>query len=146
MDEAVKATVGAKDIQLIDWMILEYSAKPIDSADVPGDGAVTVESEVTKHTDNLYLLKLAIGILPPSEDQKSFEYRCRAEAKFVALDGSEKDDHEARIHIATDGATELYTLVKGYVFMMTGNTETDPITLPSIAIVPGGGDEPAGED
>ena len=145
MEKQVKAMVKSKGIQLIDWMILEYSARPIDGADVPDDGAVTVESEVEKHTDNLYLLKLTIGILPP-EDQKNFEYRCRAEAKFVVSDSYEKDDHEVRSHIATDGTTELYTLIKSYVFMMTGNTETGPITLPSIAIVPEDDDEPIGED
>lgn len=135
MDKDIDVVIEGKDIQLYDWMILEYSAIPRSRSGMEETG-VSVEPGVIDHADNFYILDLNLTINPPSEEEESFAYKCRASAKFIVLDGFDGGDHEARASILTDGACELYTLVKGYVFMMTGNSETMPLALPSVVFYP----------
>lgn len=133
-NDRIELIIEARPIQLIDWMLGEFSVNPVEEPSGIDNSVAVTGTSVSSDDDRSYGLDLMLAINPPSNEERHFTYKCHATAKFVVTDDFDGDDVKARTFILTDGMAELYTLVKAYVFMMTGNSESESVVLPSIVV------------
>ena len=109
-NDRIELIIEARPIQLIDWMLGEFSVNPVEEPSGIDNSVAVTGTSVSSDDDRFYGLDLMLAINPPSNEERHFTYKCHATAKFVVTDDF-------------DG-----------VFMMTGNSESESVVLPSIVV------------
>lgn len=136
MGKFFKQNFDTQAITMTRHVLVNFHLEQVVEDDGPGTATMKVDTKcdgsATDDSGHIYYPLTLTVEAAPSGGSSYYKCNITMQGIFAAGDGSNIDDDQARMHVLTDGANELYAIAKGYVAQITACGAFGSFSLPSL--------------